>query len=89
MKANYYLCLILMFIAGGMCYAGIYESRKPIKTYYAETIKIINVSDWEAISKMLLMEDYHLDPIRREIISDFISMNKDKAERIINEKRKG
>jgi len=48
------------------------ESPKPdIKT---------SCTDWETISKRLLREDYHLDPIRREIIEDFISRNKGSAQ---------
>ncbi len=52
--------------------AQVIESPKPeIKT---------SCTDWETISKRLLRDDYHLDPIRREIIEDFISRNKGSAQ---------
>lgn len=52
----------------------------PPKEYIPVPQPAINAADWEGISKRLLREDYHLDPLRREIIEDFINRNKGRTQ---------
>ncbi len=43
-------------------------------------VTLITADQWEKLNTKLLRDDYHLDHIRRDIIQDFITTNKDKVE---------